>query len=197
MAGLDTIIGDILKEAEDAAAKVKNDAQTNADALIAKAREEAAQYTAQEAEKTAREVAEEKAKAISSADMQKKQAHLAAKQEIIAGVIAKAKDAIRSQNVGDYFAMLLRLLKSKAQGKDGMLYLSKEDGARISDGFRKEAEALGKEAGGSITIADAPANIDGGFVLTYGGIEENCSIDALFEGKMEEFQDKVAKLLFS
>ena len=37
--------------------------------------------------------------------------------------------------------------------------------------------------------------MDGGFVLTYGGIEENCTIKALFDAKREELSDKVNRQL--
>ena len=46
-------------------------------------------------------------------------------------------------------------------------------------------------------ISGDTRDIDGGFVLTYGGIEENCSIDALFDAAHEVLQDKVQEILFS
>ena len=39
--------------------------------------------------------------------------------------------------------------------------------------------------------------MNGGFVLAYGGIEENCSIDALFEERADALSDAVRKILFS
>ena len=50
------------------------------------------------------------------------------------------------------------------------------------------------KAGDSVEAGDI---INGGFVLTYGGIEENCSIDALFDAAHEVLQDKVQEILFS
>ena len=40
-------------------------------------------------------------------------------------------------------------------------------------------------------------NITNGFVLVYGGIEENCTIDALFDARRDELSDIVQRLLFS
>lgn len=39
--------------------------------------------------------------------------------------------------------------------------------------------------------------IDGGFLLLYGGIEENCTFRALFDDKREELQDLTNQILFA
>lgn len=39
-------------------------------------------------------------------------------------------------------------------------------------------------------------NIDNGFILAYGGIEENCTIRAMFDAKRDELSDIVHRLLF-
>ena len=39
--------------------------------------------------------------------------------------------------------------------------------------------------------------MDGGFVLLYGGIEENCTVRALFDARREALQDQVHALLFA
>ena len=40
-------------------------------------------------------------------------------------------------------------------------------------------------------------DIDGGFILKYGGIEQNLSVDAIFEEKKDQMQDLAGKILFS
>ena len=37
---------------------------------------------------------------------------------------------------------------------------------------------------------------DGGFLLVYGGIEENCTLKAVFSAKREELSDQVNRMLF-
>ena len=49
---------------------------------------------------------------------------------------------------------------------------------------------------GEIELSDKCSDIDGGFILIYGGIEENCSFKALIDDNVEIFQDKVQKVLF-
>ena len=45
-------------------------------------------------------------------------------------------------------------------------------------------------------LSDQTKEMDGGFVLTYGGIEENCTIRAVFAAKKDELSDKVHEMLF-
>ena len=40
-------------------------------------------------------------------------------------------------------------------------------------------------------------DIPNGFVLVYGGVEENCTLKAMFEAKRDELADKVNHLIFS
>ena len=51
-------------------------------------------------------------------------------------------------------------------------------------------------AGGSLTVSPEAAPIDNGFILKYGGIEENCSLRALFSSMKDQLQDKVNAALW-
>ena len=65
------------------------------------------------------------------------------------------------------------------------------------EGFEDQLNAALKEKGAVLTVSEDTRDIDGGFVLTYGGIEENCSFEALFDSAHEVLQDKVQEILFS
>ena len=45
-------------------------------------------------------------------------------------------------------------------------------------------------------MSDEIRSIDGGFVLVYGGIEENCTFKAMLEASREELHDMVNGKLF-
>ena len=49
----------------------------------------------------------------------------------------------------------------------------------------------------SLHISDIPGKLDGGFILSYGEIEENCSIEALFDSERERLKDLVQEILFT
>ena len=78
-----------------------------------------------------------------------------------------------------------------------MLKLNAADLKRIPqdviDGFVKSAE----DKGAKLTVSSEAAEIKNGFVLDFGGIEENCTFDALIDQNIEELQDKVKSLLFA
>ena len=143
------------------------------------------------------EVADIAARYRSSADMQKKQATLAARQDMIGGCISKAYEKVLSLEDGPYFEMLGKLLESRLQGKDGVLFFSDKDLARLPGSFLEKAQAMAQEKGGTLKISEKSRPMDGGFVLAYGGMEENCSIKALFEEKADALSDTVQKILFS
>ena len=46
------------------------------------------------------------------------------------------------------------------------------------------------------SVKEGNDTIRGGFVLLYGGIEENCTFKAMFDSKKGELSDKVHVLLF-
>ena len=54
--------------------------------------------------------------------------------------------------------------------------------------------AAGK--GGALSLSRDAKEMSGGFILVYGGIEENCTIRALFDAERDELSDKVHGLLF-
>ena len=90
------------------------------------------------------------------------------------------------------------LVTNSVSYEDGRkLHNTKKDLERMPAGFREEIKSLAQKKGGVLEISGETRNIDGGFILIYGGIEENCSIDAMFAGKRDELLDQVRKILFA
>ncbi|MCR5527037.1 MAG: V-type ATP synthase subunit E [Lachnospiraceae bacterium] len=198
MAGLDKIISQIKAESDAAAEAVKAEAQKNADSMIAKAKKEAED----EAEKIRAngEISVKNAvsRAHSQADLHKRQAILAEKQKLISTMFDKADSYIKKMPEDAYFKLLSDMVKRYAvEGKTGELLLSKKDHSRIPSGFPQEVKLAADSKNGKLTISDKFANIDGGFILSYGGVEENCSFDALINDARDSLQDDIQKLLFA
>lgn len=197
MAGLDKITGQIISEAELNAANILGDARKEAAAIADKARE-----TCLAMEKAA-EVKEENMRMVhegrmqSSAEQLRRTALLRAKQEIIQEVIDDAYDRLKSQNTDDYFSTMEKLIKTYALEEAGEIYFSEADLARMPKGFAEKAEAAAKTKGGSLTLMKEPRPISDGFILVYGGIEENCTLKALMDAMKDQLQDKVHQILFA
>ena len=76
------------------------------------------------------------------------------------------------------------------------MFLSDRDIKRMPGNFQKEISEIAESVGGKLSISTNPKNIKNGCILVYGGIEENCTIDALFEERRNYLSDMVQKMLF-
>ncbi len=197
MAGIDNIIGQILQEAQEEAKGVIASAEKEAASIREEAQRSAAAAKEAADERTGEAVKTYAARSQSSADITKKKAILAAKQALIEGVMSEAVKKLEDQDDAAYFAMLKKILAKNVQKGDGTIAFSPKDTARLPKSFIEEAQAIAKKAGGSLTLAEPVKGIESGFVLAYGGIEENCSLEAIFEANREGIQDKVYRFLFS
>lgn len=197
MANIDDIIKEIIAQAEEAANTNIADAKAEAAKIIEAAEAECKKMNEDMAAKTdaAKKASADRAK--SSAEQQKRQAILKAKQEIISSLLDKAYGEILAMDDTSYFTLIEKLIKKYSLPKDGEIFFSNKDLQRLPSGFDKKAADIAKANGGSLKLSSESRNIDGGFVLSYGGIEENCSIAALFHSNKEILADKVHELLFS
>ncbi|MGI6108006.1 MAG: V-type ATP synthase subunit E [Lachnospiraceae bacterium] len=196
MAGADNIVNEILLEAHSRADYIKTVAEEKAESILKKAEDEsreALENAARESDKAAKEYA---ARVASSGEMNRKKAMLAGRQEMIDEVIRQAYEKLAGQDSASYFDMILKLLKNTAHAGDGVMCLSEKDLSRLPADFREKAEEAGRAAGGTVRVSDTPENIENGFILKYGGIEENCTLRALFDDREEQLRDIVQSVLW-
>lgn len=196
MTGLEKIISQIQEEANTLAEKKTEAARKEADEILAEAKAACADLEAEAEEKNAVLKTNYDGRVRSSAEQQRRTALLRAKQEIIAEVIDQAYTTLKEKDVQGYFLTMEKILKTYALAEAGEIYFSAEDLARMPADFEKKIEAAAKEKGGSLVLKKEPKEIADGFVLVYGGIEENCTLKALFDAKKDQLQDKVNEILF-
>lgn len=197
MTGLEKMKSQILSEAENSAREILDAAEKEAERIIAEARERAEAECRTISEKSEAEIRALKERAVSSSDLQKRKELLKAKQEVITDVIQKAYDTLMNAEEEAYFSMLKRMLEKFVLPQEGEICFSKEDMARMPEGFREEVCAIAKKKGGVLTFSEETRKVQGGFVLIYGGIEENCTFQAMFHAKRDELSDRVHGILFS
>lgn len=118
------------------------------------------------------------------------------KQKNIEELIKKAYYEILKWKEENYFSFLESLIVARIRAGEGILYFGERDLSRLPKNFEKTLNKQAKKMQGSITIAKEPTLIEGGFILCYGGIEENASIDALFQALHERMADCLNQLLF-
>ena len=196
MSGLDKMKARILEEAQNTAREIIDKAKTDADTAVQAARESAEAEAVKILERARRDAADYGMRVDSSMDMQRKQAILAAKQEVISSVLKAAYDAVMNLDDEKYFEMLEKLLEKNVLPEAGEIRFSAKDLGRMPAGFPDKIKNIAASKGGSLTVSGEPEKMDGGFLLVYGGIEENCTISAVFASKREELSDQVNRLLF-
>lgn len=197
MAGIESITKEISLEADKEAAGIISAAEEAAKSLKAKTEEECNVIRAESDEKISRKLASEDKKTQSQCEQAEKLIMLNAKQEIIDGVLSKAKEKLLHLETKEYFDTLLKLLEKQSQADKGILLLNEKDLARMPEDFEKSAQAVATKNGGMLDVSKETVNIDGGFILKYGNIEINSSFDALFEENEEELVDIVNKMLWA
>jgi len=196
MTGLEKIIQKILDDTKAATQQTISAAEIEAAAIEEEAQKSAAQQ-AKETSRSADEAVEESAKrAQSAAELLRRQKILQAKQEIIYDVIEKAHQTLNALPNDAYFDVIVKLTAKAALPQRGDIIFSLKDRERLPVNLEQRLKEAVKEKGGSLEISDETRDIDGGFVLIYGGIEENCSFNALFEAERERLIDRVHELLF-
>ena len=197
MTGLDKMKSQILDEAKAAAEDKIAEAKAQAEETIRNAKEDAAKQTESILHKSKNDVSNYQERLESSIDLQKRTKILAAKQEVIAGVLEKARAKVEAMEAGEYFSMLLKMVEKYALAQDGEICMCAADLARLPEGFEAEVSRIAKEKGGSLKLSGEGKQIKNGFILVYGGVEENCTINAMFDAKKDELSDIVHRLVFS
>lgn len=197
MTGLEKMQSQILDEARRNADEILEQAGNEAREVKEETDRMAQEESRRILEKAGAEVKNIEERAISSCALQRRQVLLEAKQEIIAQILEKAYLSLVQADEDTYFQIIRKMLEKYAAGQDGKICFSKRDLERMPEGFEEEICEIAKKNGGTLALSQDAREISGGFVLIYGGIEENCSFRAMFNSRKDELSDKVHEILFS
>lgn len=197
MTGLDKILAQIRQDADAAAKATLDEAKKQADEILQKAEAEGEAQAKKIAEEGEAQAADVISRANSAAALMKRRALLEEKQKMIDEVINEAKRSLYQLPDKEYFGLLLKMAVRFAQkGEKGQIVFSERDAKRLPTDFMQEINKELTHKGAELTLSPPSAAVDGGFILVYGGIEENCTFEALFESEREMLQDKVHAVLF-
>lgn len=196
MTGLEKVQEQILDEAKNLAEGKIKGANNDANDILDAAKKEAEKIKEDIASKSVDDVKKYNEKIASSADMLRRTKLLEAKQKVIGELFNKALTKLEGLDDKEYFEFLLKVLANNLKAEEGTLYFSVKDLERMPLTFSHKAKEMAKEKGGNLEISKEAKDIKNGFILTYGTIEENCTIEALFNDKKDDLRDGLHKLLF-
>ena len=192
--------------------RIDQDAQTEIDEILGKAREEAAKILARydaQAQKEAQELlergkknaAEREERLVSVAEMEAKKLTLATKQEMLDKAFDLALERLAALEEAEYVELLANLAASAATGREALIF-SPEDrdrvGAQVVAAANEKISrrGAGGEAAAQLTLSDATRPMRGGFILRDGDVEVNCAFETLVRLARGEASAEVARVLF-
>lgn len=196
MRGIEKIAAQIIGEAEEKKAAIYEEIQHKIDELNAKTDEEIKAELERINDDTLREEGTLEELAGLAAQQKRRQAALSAKQEVIGEIINEAYERLLNLEDEKYFAVIKKMLEDNVLSEKGEIIFSARDRQRMPKDFEDVINNVALEKGGELVMSDEIRSIDGGFVLVYGGIEENCTFKAMLEASREELHDMVNGKLF-
>lgn len=194
MDGIEKIIG-----------RISDDAQKEIDGVLAEAQRQAAEITAAYAQQAKVEseailargekaAAEWEERLSAVAQLENRKELLGAKQEVIEEAFALALKKLQALPEDKYVALMADLAAQAAKtGKETLIFPA---GDREKLGGKIVAAANAKLGSGALTLSDATRPITGGFVLSDGAVEVNCTFDTLIRLQRGALAGQVAKVLF-
>lgn len=194
MAGIDSIIERILTEARESADARVARAESDAEKLIAKKKEQAKEEEAKMLSE-AQAVIDAQARQNRATQNTKSQRRLLSERvAMIDEIVEEAKKRIRALPVSDHLDMIRNFVTKNNEGEDGVLVLSSKDKAELPADFLSE---LSKATGSTITLSENAGSFDTGCILICGECEYNGTLDALVADRKEEIRDEINRVLFS
>lgn len=197
MNGLEKILKDINDDTQAECDKIIHQAKQKADEIIDHANAQKRKISLDEDEKLKNLESDLISRTKSAARLEKRKLILTEKQRIISDIIDKAHKKLLSLTDKEYFDVLMDLAVKNIQPGSGEILFNEKDKKRLPENFIAEINIYAQKIRGNVALSESTVNIDGGFVLVYGGIEENCSFDSIFHSSYEEFRDTVNEIIFA
>lgn len=197
MSGLDKIVEEIRCQAEAEAKAILKKADEYCETYMEDVQKKVDSEVEAYNKKKAGERALYEEKTYSGAEFLERNSVLKAKQECISECLNNAKKKITALSDEDYFKFLEQILKANVQSETGIMCFGKKDMDRLPKDFESRVLKIAETKGGNLKISEECADIEDGFILVYGEIEENCTLKALFDTNTDMLKDIANRKLFS
>jgi V/A-type H+-transporting ATPase subunit E len=198
MAGIEKLKDRIIKDGEDKAKQIKDDAGLKAQDIIKRAEEKAQTMIEDAKAKGLKMSGNRKDRIISNAKLEARNMKLAQKQKTIDEIFKKAADFIKSMEKDKYTSFLEKLLLNNIETGEEEIVFSKNDIERLDPSFveRLNQKLLSEGKKGSLKLKDEIRDIGSGAVLINGKVEIDCSIDSQLKAIRDDLEGELADLLF-
>jgi len=195
MNGIEKITQRIETDTQAEIDRILDDARAEANGIADRYQAQANHEAAELAVKNQKAAEEREERLVSTAQMEARKVGLAAKQEMVEKAYDLALEKLCSMPDEQYVKTVADLLVQAAPNGRGAVIFAPAEKKRIGEAAVRAANA--QLNGGKLTLSEETRPLKGGFILSDGKVEVNCSFDTLVRLQKTETAGEVAKRLFS
>ena len=191
MSSGDKILNRISLDCDERISKINAETDEKCAQIMAQAKLDADKISAEIANKAQSKVKQMQAASKSRCDLETRNAFLKRRREEIDKTYSEILNKMENLPDEDYFELIYTFAK-KLSGMSGVVLLNKKDMNRLPKDFLARLEECGVKA----ELSKAPCDIESGFILKCGDIEENMDFSAILSEKRDIIEDFINQELF-
>ena len=191
MSSGDKILNRISLDCDERISQIGAETDEKCAQIMAQAKLDADKISAEIANKAQSKVKQMQAASKSRCDLETRNAFLKRRREEIDKTYSEILNKMENLPDEDYFELIYTFAK-KLSGMSGVVLLNEKDMNRLPKDFLARLEECGVKA----ELSKAPCDIESGFILKCGDIEENMDFSAILSEKRDIIEDFINQELF-
>lgn len=191
MSSGDKILNRISLDCDERISKIGAETDEKCAQIMAQAKLDADKISAEIADRAQSKVKQMQAASKSRCDLETRNAFLKRRREEIDKTYSEILNKMKNLPDEDYFELIYTFAK-KLNGMSGVVLLNEKDMNRLPKDFLARLEECGVKA----ELSKAPCDIESGFILKCGDIEENMDFSAILSEKRDAIEDFINQELF-
>ena len=196
MTGLEKIQEMINEEAKEECEKILREASSEIKKMIQNARVTAAKESKKIVDKAQKQADLVSATAKGRAESITRNKYLEIRGAILNDVISAAYEEIEKMSDEEYFELITKLCVKYIRPGECTMFMNGYDLARLPEDFELQINSAVFEKS-AVYISKQAIDIENGFILSYGKMEINCTLRAIFDEKMDSLKDMLSPFMFS
>lgn len=191
MSSGDKILNRISLDCDERISQIGAETDEKCAQIMAQAKLDADKISAEIADRAQSKVKQMQAASKSRCDLETRNAFLKRRREEIDKTYSEILNKMKNLPDEDYFELIYTFAK-KLNGMSGVVLLNKKDMNRLPKNFLARLEKCGVKA----ELSKIPCDIESGFILKCGDIEENMDFSAILSEKRDAIEDFINQELF-
>lgn len=198
MTGIDRIKAKILDDAKKAAEENLNRAKQEAERIIAEAENQAKEETEKARQAAEAEAADLKKRMAAVSSLEERKRMLKVRQDMVDAAFRAAFERTLQLPAEEYGRFLKRFILESVREGEGEILFNENDRSRLGARFVEEINQTLKAEGKASVLSLSGQTIPnrGGFVLKYGDMEINSTLELIFNMARPQLEAEVASILF-